>query len=247
MKEGLELLYALQQHDDQIIELQGLIKEIPASIKKMEDERDGKASIIESTKAKLNANIKDREKLEKEILQLREKIHKYKDQLNKATTNKEYQGFLAEIKFEENAISGVEEKIIEKMLESDEIMTEIRCNESEFAQIVTDYNGKIKDMTANLDYHRKKIEQLAAERSKMRGKIAANLLRIYDKIFTNKGGKAISFVETDFCGVCNVKIRPQRLNELILSDQMFTCESCGRVLYKSPIEAEEEELPGKRR
>ena len=56
--------------------------------------------------------MKTREKLEKEILVIREKINKYKEQLNKATTNKEYQGFNAEIKYAQDTISSIEEKII---------------------------------------------------------------------------------------------------------------------------------------
>ena len=48
--------------------------------------------------------------------------------MSKATTNKEYQGFIAEIKYEEDNISTLEEKVIEKMVESDEIENEIRAN-----------------------------------------------------------------------------------------------------------------------
>ena len=107
MKEGLEILYTLQQHDDQISEIQNLIKEIPREIANLEKERDGKATIIENTKAKLNENIKQREKQEKEILLVKEKIKKYKEQMNKSTTNKEYQGFISEIKYEEDNISGI--------------------------------------------------------------------------------------------------------------------------------------------
>lgn len=240
MKEGLELLHALQQQDDQIIEIQTLIKGIPAEIKKLEDERDGKATIIEKTKEKLNSNIKEREKLEKEILLIKEKINKYKDQMSKATTNKEYQGFMAEIKYEENSIASVEEKIIEKMVQSDEIMSEIRESESEFERIVSDYNKKIKDMNASMGYSKQKLEEHSKEKESLREKIPTKLLRVYDKLFKKKNGKAISLVETEFCGVCNVMLRPQYLLELVTTDQMKVCENCGRILYKK-LEVQEED------
>ena len=99
MKEGLEKLHALQQLDDRIKEVETSLKQIPETIQELELERDGKASIIEKTRNKLSENIKEREKLEKEVLLVKEKMKKYKEQMSKATTNKEYQGFIAEIKF----------------------------------------------------------------------------------------------------------------------------------------------------
>lgn len=244
MKEGLEILYSLQQHDDQLKETENLIKEIPGEIKKVEEERDGKNTIIENSRVKLNENVKKREKLEKDILLVKEKIKKYKEQMSKATTNKEYQGFIAEINFEESNIGGVEEKIIELMLESDEIMTEIRNSETEFDKIAAEYNEKIKDLNTSLEYQKAKLGHMVKERKELRAKIPANLLHTYDHLAKNKNGKAISYVESEFCGICNVMVRPQRLNELISSDEICVCENCGRILFKKiemQKEAQEEE------
>lgn len=242
MKEGLEILYTLQQQDDQKLEIQHLIREIPNEVKKLEEERDGKATIIENTKVKLNENIKKREKLEKEILQIKEKINKYKDQMSKATTNKEYQGFIAEMKYENDNIAIIEEKIIEHMLESDEIMAEIRESEAEFEKIASSYNKKIKDLNANLEYNKTKLNEKLKEKLDIRSRIPDNLLRIYDKLIKNKNGKAISYVDTEFCGVCHVKVRPQRLNELISANDILICENCGRILFKKIEEQEEDQL-----
>jgi predicted nucleic acid-binding Zn-ribbon protein len=244
LKEGLELLHTLQRHDDKIRDVEDLIEEIPGEIKELEKERDGKASILEKSKAKLNENIKQREKLEKEILQVKEKIKKYREQMNKATTNKEYQGFISEIKYEENNISTLEEKIIEFMVESDDIMSEIRESETEFNKVVEEYNQKIKDLNTSLEYNKKKLGRQIKEKEELRSKIPKSLLKSYDNLMEKKNGKAISYVETEFCGICNVKIRPQRLNELISTDQMFVCESCGRILFKKievPVEDQQVE------
>jgi predicted nucleic acid-binding Zn-ribbon protein len=244
LKKGLAILYNLQQNDDNIKELENAINEIPAAIKKLESERDGKASIIEFAKDKLKENVKEREKLEKEVLVIKEKIKKYKEQMNKSTTNKEYQGFISEIKFEEDNISAVEEKIIEMMVESDEIMKEIRKSETEYNTIADDYNKKIQGLNTNFLEEKTKIDEALKKRETLRIDIPEKLLKIYDKLGNKKGGKAVSFVETDFCGICNVKIRPQRLSELISTGDMFFCENCGRILYKRIEENKKEEEKG---
>lgn len=241
MKDGLELLYKLQQFDDRVNETNIRISEIPETIELLEKDRDSKAEIVSKSKEKLEDNLKAREKFEKDILFIKEKISKYKEQLNKSTTNKEYQGFITEIKYEENKILEIEEKIIEEMLKSDEVMEEVRKSESEFLIISEDYNKRIKDLEQNLQYYKEKLTEEQNNKIELRKTVQDNLLKIYDKLIKNREGKAISFVETNFCGICNVKIRPQRLSELISTTNIFICENCGRILYKEVKEEEQKE------
>jgi predicted nucleic acid-binding Zn-ribbon protein len=238
LKEGLELLYHLQQRDDQISKIETEIKEIPLTIKQLEEERDSKKNIIDNVKIKRQENVKIRETLEKEILLIKEKINKYREQMNKSTTNKEYQGFLIEIKFEENQISTVEEKIIQRMLEFDEIMDEIRERENDFNHIAAEYNQRIKELNNHLEYNNAKLNDENKKKSELRKKIPQNLIKVYDNLFQKKAGKVISVVETEFCGICNMKIRPQLLNEIISTNNLFICENCGRILYKQIIQEE---------
>ncbi len=242
MKDGLELLYKLQQFDNKENEINIRIAEIPETIASLESDRDSKEEIVNKSKEKLNDSIKMREKFEKDILLIKEKISKYKEQLNKSTTNREYQGFISEIKFEEEKILEIEEKIIEEMLNSDEIMEEVRKSESEFLKISEDYNKQIEDLKQNLLYHKEKLVEEKKNKSDLRKTVPDELLKIYDKLIKNRDGKAISYVETNFCGICNVKIRPQRLSELISTSDIFVCENCGRILYK---EIKEEDAKAK--
>ena len=232
MKEGLDILYALQQKDDQLKEIEIIIKEIPLKVKELEDERDSRSVMIEKARKKLHENSEERKKLEREIVAIKDKIGKYKEQMKKVTTNKEFQGFSNEIKFEEANIVGVEEKIIGKMIESDEIMGLIREAESEFKKIADEYNQRIKDMRSNLEYHKDKLIEETRNKKELRARVEAKLLKAYDNLFTKKAGKVVSCVQTDFCGVCNIKIRPQVLSEMIISDDVLICESCGRILFK---------------
>ncbi len=239
MKKGLDVLYTLQLKDDQIKEITTIIKEIPQEINNLKKERDTKSSIIENAKNKLNDNVKEREKLEKEILLIKEKINKYQDQMKNATTNKEYQGFTAEIKFQEDKIHTVEEKIITKMLESDEIMDEIRKAEKEFKVISSEYNSKIKILSKELKKNQVLLDSKNQEKNQLREEILPKLIKVYDNLFEKKKGKVISCIESDFCGVCHVKIRPQLLSEIIISDKIFICENCGRIFHiksENPVE-----------
>ena len=169
--------------------------------------------------------------MENSILTHKEKIKKYRDQMSNATTNKEYQGFISEIKFIEDKITSIEEEIIEKMLESDEIMEEIKKSENEFKQIASTYDEKIAVLNSKLNDIKNLLSKEIKEKEVIEKDVPERMLKVYNQLFTKKNGKAISVVEKDFCGVCHVKIRPQLLNELITSDQLFICENCGRIFY----------------
>ena len=53
----------------------------------------------------------------------------------------------------------MEERIIEKMIEADEIMGIIRETESEFNKIAAEYNQKIKELQSYLEYHKNKLSR----------------------------------------------------------------------------------------
>ncbi len=84
-----------------------------------------------------------------------------------------------------------------------------------------------------------KLAEVTKDKSAVRTKISAPLLKSYDALAGKQNGKAVSLVETEFCGVCNVKIRPQRLNELLSFKEMLTCDSCGRILFVKLVKKEE--------
>ncbi len=234
MKEGLDLLFALQGMDDHLHDIQDTLNEIPLTIQRLEKERNDQSQIVSRAKAEMTANFEERKRYERDIQAIKDKIAKYKEQMKKVTTNKEYQGFIQEIKFEETNIAGVEERIIETMVAGDAVQERIRAAETEFQRISSEFDVKIKDLKVHQQYQQDKLNQEKGERDLLRGKVSPPLLRVYDQLCQKKGGKAIALVETDFCGACNIKIRPQVLNDFFVSRDLMICDNCGMILFKKP-------------
>ena len=53
----------------------------------------------------------------------------------------------------------------------------------------------------------------------------------YEKIREHVGKTALSKVEGEFCGGCNMHLRPQIINDAKLKKTLMLCENCGRILY----------------
>ena len=72
-------------------------------------------------------------------------------------------------------------------------------------------------------------------RSAQRATIGEQALSMYDRIARAKG-TGIAEVLMQKCTACQMMQRPQRWNDLRDRDrhELFTCESCGRLLWYDP-------------
>ena len=68
-----------------------------------------------------------------------------------------------------------------------------------------------------------------------RAAVGEDALSLYDRIAKAKGTGLADAVNQK-CSACQMLLRPQRWNDLRDRDnhEMFTCESCGRLLYYDP-------------
>ena len=81
-----------------------------------------------------------------------------------------------------------------------------------------------------------------AERAAILPGIPAEQVKLYNRIHIKKGGTALSKVTDDFCSLCQMRVRPQLLDELIGRKAIIMCEACGRILYWTR-ESGDEPLP----
>ncbi|MCP2519254.1 C4-type zinc ribbon domain-containing protein [Candidatus Aminicenantes bacterium AC-335-K20] len=231
MEQEFESLISLQEIDKKLISLKKELNQIPLKLKEIEDKRKKNQEELSKAKEKLIANQKKRKELELEVQSLKEKVSKYKKQLYEVKTNKEYASMLKEIEFTEGEIEKLEEKIIEELLNADEIQAEIKKAE----EINQRENNKLQEEEQKIKSKREKIlneiEELNKERKELIPKVPKNYLELYEKIFSKKNGIVLSPVSDEFCSVCNMRIRPQMLNELKSNKDLIFCENCGRILY----------------
>lgn len=77
-------------------------------------------------------------------------------------------------------------------------------------------------------------ERLAAERARqaaLRGKLPAELLRIYDALRPRRAGRAVARLDDDTCSACLVAVSPGRIAAAREGDELVYCENCGRILW----------------
>jgi predicted nucleic acid-binding Zn-ribbon protein len=199
----LTAVIELQQVDRTIAEFSSQIEALPAQIKTLQAQLEDFIHAHEERKTRLTANQKERKELEGDIKVIQEKISKHKDQLYQVKTNEQYRAMLKEIEGEEANIRKIEDHILEKMIESEDIQK------------------RIQEAAARLDGEKARV---AAETKRMEAERQKDV-EDRDRLL------ALAEVRDGFCTGCNVTLRPQFYNEVRTNEAVVPCENCGRILY----------------
>lgn len=231
MDVNFENLINLQRLETEIRRISALLNNIPTQIAEIDQTIDDSSQIVEKAKENFALNQKKRKGLEDEVNAIKEKISKYKIQLNEVKTNREYTSLLKEIEEAQQKIDQLEEEIISLMLSSDDIEKEIKESTEKHRQEearLTEEKGTIDQKKRELE---KEIKELTQEKEKLLNQIPHSQSKLYVDLLRNKNGIALSPVKDEFCSMCHMRVRPQVLNELRVEKEIIFCENCGRILY----------------
>ncbi len=234
MEINFELLINLQGLDEKIEDISQFLDSIPSQIQAIDKKISDSAQIVAEAKDTLTQNQKKRRDLESDVQDQKILIARYRKQLNDVKTNKGYTSLLKEIEDVETEIGALEEEIISEMLTADDLEAEIKTAEKKAAEI-RDTFLKEKDLVLKKEKEQgQEKEQLTSERESLIPAIPSDQMGLYKSIFLQANGTALSPVTDDFCFMCQIRIRPQVLNELIARKEIILCENCGRILYWQP-------------
>lgn len=238
MHPDLKTLIELQELDNSVSALTSRIESSPLEIQALKDQLSEFTRIHDERKARLAGNQKERRALDAEVQAIRTKIEKHKEQLYQVKTNEQYRAMQKEVEGEEANIRKVEDRILEKMVEAEQIEKLIREAESSLAGEKDRVEAHIGQIEASRQDNESERSALLARREGLTGSLAYEVLAHYDRLRRGRHGIALAEVRDGFCGGCHVLLRPQAYNEIRSSDVYMTCEACARILYYIPPEAE---------
>ncbi|MCD6404692.1 MAG: hypothetical protein J7M19_02580 [Planctomycetes bacterium] len=180
-------------------------------------------------------------KIELDIKSRADKISRLKNQMLKASTNREYQSFIKEVSLAEVEKNRVEEDLLETMIEI-ESFTE---REKEIKAKIEEVSKKVEEIRKEVDVALGEIASREGELQKTREEVAVSLdaesLRDYERLFRARNGEAVVLAayqpgtsHNEGCYVCTGCYMPlthQMVNLLLMGRDLVTCKSCGRILY----------------
>src|SRR5678816_3626390 len=150
MSPDLQRLIKLQQLESTIADAKATIAADPQRLADADARLNVSTQAVEAAKGRLKDNQEARRNLEKDVAVYQGRLTKFKDQLSLVKTNKEYQAMQHEIATAQSDLGGVEEKVLERMVEADTIAADVKKAEAALAAQQKVIEAEKKTLTEDL-------------------------------------------------------------------------------------------------
>jgi predicted nucleic acid-binding Zn-ribbon protein len=192
---------------------------------------------VAGVKERIAANRAARQEIEKDLAAVQTRLSKYKDQLMAVKTNKEYQAMQTEISVAEQAVRSQEDRLLDRMEETDALATELKAAEAALKAEQAEVAREKQALEAELGSDEQELQRLAGERARVAGLLSPAALALFEHVARHRRGLALSEAREGHCTQCHVRLRPQVYNEVRRNEGLLQCESCSRILYFIPSPA----------
>src|SRR5947209_12042567 len=133
MNADLEKLIALQRLDSAVSDAQRRLADEPERQRALDTRIDTAKQRVASAKERLAASQRARREIEKDVAVHQSRLSKFREQAMAVKTNQEYHAIQHEIAFAQNEIKTREDRILELMLQADELTTQVKQADAELA------------------------------------------------------------------------------------------------------------------
>jgi predicted nucleic acid-binding Zn-ribbon protein len=146
-------------------------------------------------------------------------------------TNVEYQAVQKEIGFAQGEVKEFEDRILELMVEADDLTAAVKRAEQELAAEQKSVDEDRRTLAGELGTLRGKLDRILEERPAVLRALDPKLLATFETMSRRGNGVAVSEARDGICTICHVRLRPQVFNTIRRNDQIIQCDSCQRILY----------------
>ena len=234
MNADLERVIVLQRLDSAAQDAERRLASQPERENAFETRLQAVRDRAKTAKDQLAVNQAARRELEKDVAVHQGRLSKYREQAMAVKTNQEYHAIQKEISFAQTEIKAIEEKILERMLEADEITAAIKRSESELAAEQKTVDADRKAMAAEHGELNALLDRTRAERSALVAALDKQVLAIFELVARRRNGIAVAEARDGICTICHVRLRPQVFNKVLANNDIIQCDVCLRILYYTP-------------
>ncbi len=233
MNPSIPQMLELQRLDQITAALRTELESMPKKLREADAKLNGERAALAAAKEALTQALGQRKKLELDVEQWKERAKKYRGQSSSVKTNEAYKALQQEIANAEAEASKAEDRVLEQMMGVEEAERRVKHLEAELKESEKAIATEKKQIEEQFAEKKKGWESATAERKTTAKKIPEDLLNLYERIAKKHPGSALAQVRDGQCKACGLRALPHivQLLESDTNEELFRCESCGRILY----------------
>jgi predicted nucleic acid-binding Zn-ribbon protein len=235
MHADLERVVALQRLDSAAHDAQRRVAAGPEREHALDVRIEAARQAVAVAKERLAENQTARRAVEKDVAVHQGRLSKFRDQLMEVKTNREYTAMQHEIETAQNEVKAIEEKILERMLEADDLAAALKRAEAELATEQKAVDADRRALTAEIAELTSSIARISAERAELARAVDPKILSLFELVASRRNGVAVAEARDGICTICHVRLRPQVFNSVLRNDQILQCDHCNRILHFTPV------------
>jgi uncharacterized protein len=234
MNADLERLIALQKLDTATHDAERRLAEEPERLKALEAQLEAASHQVATTKARLAENQNARRAIEKDVAVQQGRLSKFREQAMAVKTNQEYHAVQHEMAFAQAEIKTLEDKILELMVDADELTAAVKRAEASLSTNQKTVEADKKALIIEQAELKQQLEHLHAERAKLVVALDPKALTLFELVSRRRHGIAVAEARDGICTICHVRLRPQVFNTILRNEEILQCDTCQRILYFVP-------------
>jgi predicted nucleic acid-binding Zn-ribbon protein len=237
MNADIQRLIDLQRLDSTAHDARRRVADEPARLRSLDERLETARQEAAAAHQRLSENQAARREIEKQVAVHQGRLSRFRDQLMSVKTNIEYQAMQKEIGFAETEVKALEDRILERMLEADELTADVKRTEAALAGARKSVDADRLALASEVAELRSVIERVSVERSTLIGALDPKVLATFEAVASRRQGVAVALASAGICTICHVRLRPQVFNTVRRNEEIVQCDSCQRILYYAPAVA----------
>ena len=235
MKAELAQLIALQNADTNIRRLQTEIQSIPQRRAEIEREFDQRAFEIRALEERRDTARHERQRVEAEIFEQRQRAERADRNLMAAKKPDEYTAAIREADAARKQISAFETQVLEQMEVSEQAEKDLTERAPEVQNLRSEMEASFKAFDEQAKAQEQQLGAARAERERLMKELPKTMSSLYNRISARiRDGVAVAEARNGACTACYMALRPQVMADVRRGEEVITCDNCNRILYYAP-------------
>ncbi|MBT8036131.1 MAG: hypothetical protein KJO21_01185 [Verrucomicrobiae bacterium] len=227
----IESLLVLQDRDQHVLRLNDDLKRIPEDKERAKERLANDLAAVANAKKAIQENEVAIKNVELDIGTRKNTLNRLKVQQYETKKNEEFTALGNEIVRYNEEVDAFETTELELMENADALRAVHQKAEDALAITQSMVDEEITQLDQRAGECQKQYDEVKADRDSLASGIEEELLSLYNRLMTSKGGDAIVSAANSQCHGCHMKLVPATMIKVKADKEVAQCENCGRILH----------------